>query len=54
MSSNGFCIFSCRFAVSCSYAGAGLAGDFESSTSTIDVLADVKSEKVCPHFPFFR
>ncbi|KAK2373841.1 NAD(P)-binding Rossmann-fold superfamily protein [Trifolium repens] len=35
-----------RFAVSCSYAGAGLAGDFESSTSTIDVLADVKSEKI--------
>ncbi|GAU42009.1 hypothetical protein TSUD_236760 [Trifolium subterraneum] len=29
-----------------SYAGAGLAGDFESSTSTIDVLADVKSEKI--------
>lgn len=33
----------CRFAVSCSYSGVG---GFESSTSTIDVVADVKSEKV--------
>lgn len=45
VSSNGLCIFSCRFAVSCSYAGGGV-GSFESSTSTIDVVADVKSEKV--------
>lgn len=45
MSSNGLCIYSCRFAVNCSYAGAGV-GNFESSTSTIDVVADVKSEKV--------
>lgn len=34
-----------RFAVSCSYAGAGV-GNFESSTSTIDVVADVISEKI--------
>jgi hypothetical protein len=45
VSSNDLCIFSCRFAVSCSYAGAGV-GNFESSTSTIDVVADVISEKV--------
>ncbi|CAK8540317.1 unnamed protein product [Lathyrus sativus] len=32
-----------RFAVSCSYSGGG---GFESSTSTIDVVADVKSEKI--------
>ncbi|XP_058772603.1 uncharacterized protein At1g32220, chloroplastic [Vicia villosa] len=32
-----------RFAVSCSYSGVG---GFESSTSTIDVVADVKSEKI--------
>lgn len=43
-------MYLCRFAVSCSYSGVG---GFESSTSTIDVVADVKSEKVCAHFPFF-
>lgn len=48
MSLNHLCIFSCRFAVSCSYAEAGVSGD--SKLSTIDVVADVKSERVCAHF----
>lgn len=45
MLSNGLCILFCRFAVSCSYAEAGVNAD--SKSTTIDVVADVKSERVC-------
>jgi len=42
---NGLCILFCRFAVNFSYAEAGVSAD--SKSNTIDVVADVKSERVC-------
>jgi len=45
MLSNGLCILFCRFAVNFSYAEAGV--NVDSISNTIDVVADVKSERVC-------